>query len=101
MMKLKELSKLLSERGLTPEQIVKILDRYEQLKEKSKKYQKERYLKVSVSVKKSDVKKIQRLTDLDAHTIKKYLAAIKLLNSIPEEAKKKIKNAMNLNRDVF
>ena len=46
-MKNSELQKLLKEKGLTPEQIAKIVERYERQKERARRYQKEKYYKVS------------------------------------------------------
>ena len=89
-----ELQKLLKEKGLTPEQIAKIVERYERQKERAKRYQKEKYYKVSVSVKREDVNRMKELTGLKEEVIKKYLAGLKLIQSLKEEEREKIKEAL-------
>ena len=93
-MKTSELQKLLKEKGLTPEQIAKIVERYERQKERSKKYQREKYYKVSVSVKKHIVDEICRLTGLKHETVKKYVAGMKLIKSVNQKEKEAINEAM-------
>jgi predicted solute-binding protein len=90
-----ELQELLEEKGLTPEQIIKIVERYERNKERVRKYQKEKYYKVSVSVKKEVVNKLQNITGLEREIVKKYLAGMKLIHSVNQEDRKKIREAMN------
>ena len=89
-----ELQKLLKEKGLTPEQIAKIVERYERQKERAKRYQKEKYYKVSVSIKREKVNRIKELTGLKEEVIKKYLAGLKLIQSLKEEEREKIKEAL-------
>ena len=97
-MKVKELSKMLIQRGFTPEQILKIIDGHEKQKERAKKYQKEKYLKVSVSVKKSEVESIKEKTGItDEGVIKKYLAGVKLISSIPEKVRETISKTIKGN----
>ena len=93
-MKNSELQKLLKEKGLTPEQIAKIVERYERQKERARRYQKEKYYKVSVSVKREDVNRMKELTGLKEEVIKKYLAGLKLIQSLKEEEREKIKEAL-------
>jgi len=93
-MKNSELQKLLKEKGLTPEQIAKIVERYERQKERAKRYQKEKYYKVSVSIKREDVNRMKELTGLKEEIIKKYLAGLKLIQSLKEEEREKIKEAL-------
>ena len=93
-MKNSELQKLLKEKGLTPEQIAKIVERHERQKERAKRYQKEKYYKVSVSIKREKVNRIKELTGLKEEVIKKYLAGLKLIQSLKEEEREKIKEAL-------
>ena len=93
-MKNSELQKLLKEKGLTPEQIAKIVERYERQKERAKRYQKEKYYKVSVSIKREKVNRIKELTGLKEEVIKKYLAGLKLIQSLKEDEREKIKEAL-------
>ena len=90
-MKNSELQKLLKEKGLTPEQIAKIVERYERQKERTKRYQKEKYYKVSVSVKREGVDRISRGTGIELNKVKKYLAGAKLLQALTKEEKERIK----------
>jgi len=93
-MKNSELQKLLKEKGLTPEQIAKIVERHERQKERAKRYQKEKYYKVSVSIKREKVNRIKELTGLKEEVIKKYLAGLKLIQSLKEDEREKIKEAL-------
>ncbi len=93
-MNTKELAKVLGEKGLTPEQVAKIVERYEKQKERVKKYQKEKYHKVSISVKKEVVQKISSTTGIPEDMVKKYLAGIKATSFVPKEVKEKIKQAL-------
>jgi predicted DsbA family dithiol-disulfide isomerase len=93
-MKTKELSKLLSEKGLTSEQVVKIIESYEKNRERVKKYQKKTYEKVSVSVRKEVINEISQLTGIDAKKVKKYLAATKLVKEVSKEEREIIKEAL-------
>ena len=89
-----ELQKLLEEKGLTPEQIIKIVERYERNKERVRKYQKEKYYKVSVSIKREDVNRMKELTGLKEEVIKKYLAGLKLIQSLKEDEREKIRETL-------
>jgi len=93
-MKNTEIQKLLKEKGLTPEQIAKIVERYERQKERAKRYQKEKYYKVSVSIKREDVDRISRETGIEPNKVKKYLAGIKLSQALTKEEKEKIKECL-------
>jgi len=93
-MNTKELAKVLGEKGLTPEQVAKIVERYEKQKERTKKYQKEKYFKVSITVKKEVVQKISSATGISENTVKKYLAGVKVTSSISKEVKEKIKQTL-------
>jgi len=93
-MKNSELQKLLKEKGLTPEQIAKIVERYERQKERAKRYQKEKYYKVSVSIKREDVNRMKELTGLKEEVIKKYLAGLKLIQSLKEDEREKIRETL-------
>lgn len=93
-MKTKELAKLLSEKGLTPEQVFRIIENYEKQKEKIRKYQKEKYYKVSISVPREKVDKISEELNTSKTLVKKYLAAIKALNSVPKEVRESIKKLL-------
>jgi len=97
--KTKELAKLLSEKGLTAEHIAKIVEQYEKQRERVKKYQKEKYYKVSISVKKEIVKKISSATGIPEDIVKKYLAALKIFLSLPETAKEKLHVAVKQFRE--
>jgi len=93
-MNTKELAKVLGEKGLTPEQVAKIVERYEKQKERTKKYQKEKYFKVSITVKKEVVQKISSATGIPENTVKKYLAGVKVTSSISKEVKEKIRQTL-------
>ena len=93
-MNTKELAKVLGEKGLTPEQVAKIVERYEKQKERTKKYQKEKYFKVSITVKKEVVQKISSTTGIPENIVKKYLAGVKVTSSISKEAKEKIRQTL-------
>jgi len=95
-MKARELMKALTEKGLTPEQVLKLVERYEQQKERVKKYQKETYLKVSVSVRKEEVEKIKELTGLSEDSIKRYLAGIKLLQKLSRQEMENLEEAIKV-----
>ena len=94
-MNTKELAKILSEKGLTPEQITKLVERWEKQKERVKEYQRRKYYKVSVSVRKDAVEKVSKLTGIPESVVKKYLAAVKVFRSIPQDQKEKIKQVLN------
>jgi bifunctional DNA-binding transcriptional regulator/antitoxin component of YhaV-PrlF toxin-antitoxin module len=93
-MKLKELIKEFEQLGLTPEKVLEIVVRYEKQKEKVKKYQKEVYEKVSVSVRKEIVNQVLQLTGIDSKKVKKYLAALKLVNEVSKEEREIIRDAL-------
>ena len=93
-MNTKELAKVLGEKGLNPEQVAKIIERYEKQKERVKKYQKEKYYKISTTVKKEVVQKISSTTGIPENIVKKYLAGIKAINSVPKDVKEKIKQTL-------
>lgn len=93
-MRAKELAKVLSEKGLTPEQILKIVERYERQKERAKQYQKEKYYKVSITVEKELVQRISSATGIPENKVKKYLAGVKALRSLTQEEKEKIKEVI-------
>ena len=78
-MNAKELRKLLTGKGISPEKAIEIIERYTLQKERLKKYQRERYEKVTVSVKKDDVEKL--VSHLGDRTLaRKVLACLKLLS---------------------
>jgi len=83
-MKSKELIKEFSQLGLTPEKVLEIVRRYERQKEKVKKYQKEVYEKVSISIRKESVDEIMNIYNIDKNTAKKFLATKKLIKQLPE-----------------
>ena len=93
-MKSKELIKEFEQLGLTPEKVLEIVVRYEKQKEKVKKYQKEVYEKVSVSVRKEIVNQVLQLTGIDSKKVKKYLAALKLVNEVSKEEREIIRDAL-------
>ncbi len=93
-----ELQKLLKEKGLTPEQIAKIVERYERQKERAKRYQKEKYYKVSITVPKEKVDMISEQLGIPKELVKKFLAGIKAINSVPEEAKNSIRDFLRNGR---
>ena len=84
-MKAKDLAKLLTEKGLTLEQVVKLVERHEKQKERAKQYQKEKYYKVSIAVPKEKVDTISEELEIPKELVKKFLAGIKAVNSVPEE----------------
>jgi len=92
-MNTKELAKVLGEKGLTPEQVAKIIERYERQKERTKEYQKRKYYKVSISVPKEKVDKLEQL-GIPKEFAKKYLAGIKALSAVPEDIKRKLKTVV-------
>jgi predicted solute-binding protein len=94
-MNAKELAKVLSEKGLTPEQIAKIVERWEKQKERIKKYQKEKYYKVSVTVRKEVVKEVSNRTGIPESIVKKYLAGLKVIRSISQDQRNKIKEVLS------
>jgi len=93
-MKSKELIKEFEQLGLTPEKVLEIVRRYERQKEKVKRYQKEVYEKVSVSVRKEIVNQVSHLTGIDSKKVKKYLAALKLVNEVSKEERETIREAL-------
>jgi len=93
-MKSKELIKEFEQLGLTPEKVLEIVRRYERQKEKVKRYQKEVYEKVSVSVRKEIVNQVSQLTGIDSKRVKKYLSALKLANEISKEEREMIREAL-------
>ena len=90
-MKTKDLAKLLREKGLTTEQVFRIVENYEKQKERIKEYQKKKYYKVSVSVPREKVDKISEELNIPKTLVKKYLAGVKIINSVPKEVKESIK----------
>jgi hypothetical protein len=84
-MKSKELIKEFTQLGLTPEKVLEIVRRYERQKEKVKKYQKEVYEKVSISIRKENVDMIMSKYGIDKNVAKKLLAVKKLIKQLPEE----------------
>jgi len=84
-MKSKELMKEFSQLGLTPEKVLEIVKRYEKQKGRVKKYQKEVYEKVTVSIRKESVDEIMNKYSIDKNTAKKLLAIKKLIKQLPEE----------------
>ena len=84
-MKSKELIKEFEQLGLTPEKVLEIVRRYERQKEKVKKYQKEVYEKVSISIRKENVDMIMSKYGIDKNVAKKLLAVKKLIKQLPEE----------------
>jgi len=99
-MNAKEIAKLLSEKGLTPEQVAKIIERYERQKERTKQYQKQTYAKVSISVRKDTIKEVSSLAEVPEDYVKKYLAGQKILQSIPPDVLKKIREVTTLLKEV-
>jgi len=93
-MKSKELIKEFEQLGLTPEKVLEIVRRYERQKEKVKKYQKEVYEKVSISIRKEKVNQVSQLTGIDVKKVKKYLAALKLVNEVSKEEREMIRDAL-------
>jgi DNA-binding transcriptional MerR regulator len=93
-MKSKELIKEFEQLGLTPEKVLEIVRRYERQKEKVKRYQKEVYEKVSVSVRKEVVNQVSQLTGIDSKKVKKYLSALKLVNEVSKEEREMIRDAL-------
>ena len=93
-MKAKDLSKLLNEKGLTPEQVFRIIESYEKQKERVKNYQKKKYYKVSISVPREKVDRISDELNISKLLVKKYLAGIKILNSVPKEVRESIKELL-------
>ena len=91
-MRTKDLAKLLAEKGLTAEQVAKLVERYEKQKERAKQYQKEKYYKVSIAVPKEKVDTISEQLGIPKELVKKFLAGIKAINSVPEEAKNSIRD---------
>jgi len=93
-MKSKELIKEFEQLGLTPEKVLEIVRRYERQKEKVKKYQKEVYEKVSISIRKEKVNQVSQITGIDVKKVKKYLAALKLVNEVSKEEREIIRDAL-------
>ncbi|GAB6075432.1 hypothetical protein [Desulfurobacterium crinifex] len=93
-MKSKELIKEFEQLGLTPEKVLEIVRRYERQKEKVKKYQKEVYEKVSISIRKEKVNQVSQMTGIDVKKVKKYLAALKLVNEVSKEEREMIRDAL-------
>ena len=93
-MKSKELIKEFEQLGLTPEKVLEIVRRYERQKEKVKKYQKEVYEKVSISIRKEKVNQVSQMTGIDVKKVKKYLAALKLVNELSKEEREMIRDAL-------
>ena len=93
-MKSKELMREFTQLGLTPEKVLEIIRRYERQKERVKKYQKEVYEKVSVSVRKEVVNQVSEITGIDVKKVKKYLAALKLVNEVSKEEREMIRDAL-------
>ncbi len=87
----KELARLLSEKGLTPEQVARIVDRYEKQKERHREYQKKKYYRVSISVPKERADRISQELNIPVEYVKKFLAGVKAVNSIPEEVRETLK----------
>jgi len=90
-MKMKDLANLLTKKGLTPEQVAKLVERYEKQKEKAKEYQRQRYYKVSIVVSKEKVDTISEQLGIPKELVKKFLAGVKAINSVPEEVKNSIR----------
>ena len=90
-MKTKDLAKLLSEKGFTPEQVIKLVEKYEKQKERAKEYQRRKYYKVSISISKEKVDKISEELEIPKEMVKKFLAGTKAVNSVPEEVRHSIK----------
>ena len=84
-MKSKELMREFTQLGLTPEKVLEIVRRYEKQKEKVKKYQKEVYEKISISIRKESVDEIINKYGIDKNIAKKLLAIKKLIKQLPEE----------------
>jgi len=78
------LSKKLLEMGLTEEQVMKILESYRRRIEKVKEYQKERYFKVSITVRKDRVKEIQQTRGVNEKVAKKIAAYEKLVSELQD-----------------
>lgn len=93
-MKAKDLSKLLNEKGLTPKQVFRIIESYEKQKERVKNYQKKKYYKVSISVPREKVDRISDELNISKLLVKKYLAGIKILNSVPKEVRESIEELL-------
>jgi len=96
-MKTNDLAKLLATKGLTPEQVAKLIERYEKQKEKAKEYQRARYYKVSITVPKEKVDTISEQLEIPKELVKKFLAGIKAVNSVPEEVRYRIKEFLKNN----
>jgi predicted transcriptional regulator len=90
-MRTKELAKILAEKGLTPEQVAKLVERYEKQKERAKEYQRQKYYKVSIAVPKEKVDVISKQLGIPKDLVKKYLAGIKAVSSVPEDVRRRIK----------
>jgi len=96
-LKLKELAELLSKKGLTPEQVSKILEMYERQKERAKEYQRKKYYKISVAVPKEKARKISEELRVSEEHVKNYLACQKLFSSIPDNVWKILKESFSSN----
>ena len=78
------LAKKLVELGLDEEKVLKIVESYRKRIEKVKQYQKEKYYKVSITVKKERVREIEEQLNADTQTAKKLAALEKLKSELKE-----------------
>jgi len=76
--------KKLLEMGLSEEKIIKIISDYQRRIERAKQYQKEKYFKVSIAVKKKDVQKVMENMQVDEKVAKKIVALQKLQQELAE-----------------
>jgi hypothetical protein len=78
------LAKKLIELGLDEEKVLKIVESYRRRIERVKQYQKEKYYKVSITLKKEQVEKIKERFNVDIQTAKKLAALEKLKSELKE-----------------
>lgn len=92
----RDFMKILLQMGLTPEQVIKIVQREEERKRKVREYQKKNYYKVSVMVRKDDVQRIAQLSGVDENKVRKYLGCLKLMKGISQEEVNRIQEALEV-----
>ena len=78
------LAKKLIELGLDEEKVLKIVESYRRRIERVKQYQKEKYYKVSITLKKEQVEEIKERFNVDIQTAKKLAALEKLKSELKE-----------------
>ena len=52
------------------------------------------YEKVSISIRKEKVNQVSQMTGIDVKKVKKYLAALKLVNELSKEEREMIRDAL-------